>query len=246
VKTLIAVVNARHRQSTWAQVIRDTWMPFVPRDKADALFFVGRGEGIVPADTIELDCDDTYQGLPEKIRAIVRWASEHEYEYMLKCDDDTVLDPGRLLDSGYELYPYTGRANRPPNNAVPFWVPMGFNYWLSKRCMEVLRDAPLPSEGNDDERWVATNLFKAGICLKNDDRYRLHYGLLINLSRPIRINRPLRNSINNAVPGEFSWCVFLEGNSGNRIPTESKLAEFKKVFVRLNLTRSSNKPIVSA
>lgn len=183
------------------------------------------------ADTIELDCDDSYQGLPDKIRAIIRWAYAHGYDFMLKCDDDVILNPELLLNSGYNNYDYVGRANRPANKETPFVVPMGFNYWISRRCMEKLLDSPLPENSNDDEKWVAETVYReSGIKLQDDQRYRLHYGTLI--SRPIRVNRPLSTSPNNPIPGEFSWCIFLEGNSGNRIPLDHKLAEFKRVFCR--------------
>jgi hypothetical protein len=231
-KTLIAIVNARHRQATWANVIRETWLPHTV-GKCDAFFFVGRGEpgdlNELPADTVVLDCDDSYMGLPDKIRAIMKWAYDHDYEFVLKCDDDVILDVDRMLASGYDQFEYTGKANRPITAETPFVVPMGFNYWVCRRGMAVLIDAPLPENSNDDEKWVAANLYnRLGIKLHDDQRYRLHYGTLV--SRPVRMHRPIRSNFNSIFPGEFSWCIFLEGNSGTRIPTEHKLAEFRKVF----------------
>lgn len=232
-KYLIAIVNARTRQNTWAKAVRETWLPLVPRDKADAFFFVGRGsEGeTFPEDTVVLDCDDSYMGLPDKIREIVRWAYEHGYDYVLKCDDDVVLDVNKLFESGFDRYEYTGRSNRQPTIHDPFWVPMGFNYWMSRKCMAVIKDTPLPGGGtNDDEYWVAKHLHANGINLHSDNNYRLKYGMVIN--RPLRANRPLRkvNIDTEPADGSFSWCIFLEGNSGNSIPIEHKLAEFRRVF----------------
>ena len=231
-KSLIAIVNCRKRQDTWADAIRKTWLPLVPKDKADAFFFVGRGEGTMPADTIELDCDDSYAGLPDKIRAIARWAHDKEiYSYMLKCDDDVVLFLEPLLASEYTQVEYTGRLNRPITAQTPYTVPMGFNYWLSRKCMALVKDAELPPNSNDDEKWVAGILHNAQIRLTDDIRYRLHYGLHVN--RPVRVNRPLRPRFIEPVNGEFSWCVFLEGNSGERIPTDVKIAEFNRLFHRV-------------
>jgi hypothetical protein len=234
-KSLIAVMNCRSRQSSYADAVRRTWMPLVPRDKADAFFFVGRGEGEVASDTIVLDCDDSYQGLPEKVRAITRWAhAREEYSHMLKCDDDVVLKVDALLASGYDRNDYTGRLNRPICTDTPYTVPMGFNYWLSRKCMAIVKDAELPPNSNDDEKWVAGNLHKAGISLVNDDRYRLSYG--VHVARPFRregrvLRRP--NLEADTSGGAFSWCVFLEGNSGNRIPLEVKLREFHLLFAKL-------------
>ncbi len=230
-KSLIAIVNCRSRQSTYADAVRKTWLPLVPKDKADAFFFVGRGEGSVPSDTIVLDCDDSYQGLPDKIRAIAKWAyDKEEYAHMLKCDDDVVLKTDALLSSGYDRTDYTGRINRPTTAHTPYTIPMGFNYWLSRRCMSIVKDAELPLNSNDDEGWVAGVLYKEGIRLVNDERYRLSHG--VQVTRPlIRQGRALRRPDlivdRNSV---FSWCVFLEGNSGNCIPIETKLQEFYALF----------------
>jgi hypothetical protein len=95
-------------------------------------------------------------------------------------------------------------------------------------------NAELPTEGNDDERWVAENLHKIGIELHDDVRYRLHYGFILGQTqRPLRApHRPLRppENVNMVYPGQFSWCIFMEGNSGSRIPLQFKIQEFKKVF----------------
>ena len=233
-RSLIAVVNARSRQSTWAQAIRDTWLSQVPADKADAKFFVGNGEGDVPSDTVALNVDDSYHGLPGKVQAIAGYAYEHGYEYVLKLDDDVVVKPSLLLSSDYNQYPYTGRQNRRPNPArgVPYWVPMGFAYWMNRDCMKAIMEAPLPTN-NDDERWVAECLYKKGIELHSENRYHLYMGGL--LDRPLRANRPLRigralhddSQLNNG----FAWAIFMEvGGLPQRIPIETKIAEYHKVF----------------
>lgn len=233
-KSLIAVVNA-HPRKGWRDAIRTTWMPLVPKDKADVIFFLGRGGTRKPEkDEVFLDCDDSYMGLPDKIREITRWAHARDYSHTLKCDDDVVLDPEALLGSGYDNYDYSGRANRPPTGLVPCWVPMGFNYWLSKRSQAYIINADLPEGNNDDEKWVALNLHAAGIDLHGDNRYKLQYGTY--KSRPLRpetrrINRPLRiNPYTDSIEGTFSWCIFLEGNSGSNISTDIKIDEFHRVF----------------
>ena len=218
-KTLIAIVTCHSRLSSWDQAIRDTWLPLVPT-KADAVFFVGRGETQAPKDVVELDCNDKYEGLPEKVRAIARWAISHDYDFMLKCDDDVVLKPAALLTSGYEKHDYIGRANRPPQ---PYVVPMGFNYWLSKRCMEIISKAELP--GNfDDEKWVAKNLWDHGIVLVDDQRYALHTKLLDPPKRSLRAPRRETFIVPTLEPEYFSRCIYLPET------IEVKLAEFKKVF----------------
>lgn len=235
-KPLIAIVNCRKRQD-WANAVRSTWAPLVPRDKADLFFFVGRGETWdKPEDTIELDCDDSYHGLPEKVRAIARWANEQNYPRFLKCDDDVIMNVDGLFASGFEKFHYVGRANRPPTVQNPFVVPMGFCYWLDRPAMRLLVDEPLLDDGtNDDERWVARTMHKGGIELQDDPRYRLHIGRLCDAEHIMR--RPLRPNIRRtlppglmSIPGAFAWCIFMEGNSGSSIPTSIKIEEFHKVF----------------
>lgn len=230
-KSLIAIVNARSRQN-WANAVRSTWMPQVPRDVADIKFFVGTGDGQVPDDTVAVKCDDSYAGLPEKVREIARYAHSNGYEHVMKLDDDVVVKPHALLGSGYYKYAYSGRANRRPTERDPFWVPMGFAYWMDRRSMEAISKADLPIS-NDDERWVAENLHKAGIELQDEKRYHLYMGGL--LDRPVRLNRPLR--IGRAAQDEtilhngFAWCMFFEpGGIPQHIPVEKKIEEFHRIF----------------
>ena len=230
-KTLIAIVNARPRQQ-WREALRKTWLPLVPKDKADAFFFVGRGEPCeLGPDVVELDCDDSYWGLPDKVRAIARWALANGYDFMLKCDDDVALIPRLLLASGYNRQPYTGRANRKPTRNNPFYIPVGFNYWLSRACMECIKNEETPQAHNDDELWVATILHENGIHLTDDRRYRLHTGEFITRPkrRPLRPKRP--PSVHAEwVEGEFSWCVYLESGMINNIPVEDKIKQYEEVY----------------
>lgn len=229
-KILIAIVNCRSRRD-WANAIRNTWLPQVPESRADVRFFVGRGDPqVFPADTIELDCDDSYQGLPDKIRSIVRWAYENGYDYVMKLDDDVVIRPEALLNSGFDNHDYSGRFNRSPNIDSPFVVPMGFAYWISRRCMEFIKDYELPVNSNDDEYWVAKIMHENGVHLSGDERYQLHVGTLVE--RPYHPFRPLNHLRPgyHSAPGTFAYCMFLEGNSGTSISTEEKISEFLRVF----------------
>jgi hypothetical protein len=224
-RTLIAVVTCLPNMKTWVQAIRETWLGMVPVTMADVRFFVGRGELPVAKDVIKLECPDEYHGLPEKVRAITRWAKE-SYQWMLKCDDDSVLHPIKLLTSGYEQYEYSGRSNRP--GQYPYSVPFGFNYWLSKRCMQIIAESALPHD-YDDERWVAEKLWDKGIRLQDDRRYMLHQEIMPprtvyerSLRAPARLLKPV-------IPVEmdyFSRNIYMQD------PIEVRLKEFRKVFER--------------
>lgn len=224
-KTLIAVVSC-HSRPMYRQAIRETWLPLVPRDKADVKFFVG-GE-IEESDTVTLECDDSYEGLPSKVQAIVRWALAHGYDYVLKCDDDVVLQPDKLLASGYDAFDFVGHRNDSHEVPIP---PYGFCYWLSKRSMEIVATSTLPRD-NFDEGWIRHQLYAHSIVLHHDPRYFLHFGRkedFIPKRRPVRFNRP---EAPPPVPAEgtFAWCMYIPWLGVRRLPHDMNIREFHKVF----------------
>lgn len=227
-KTLIAIINARHRKE-WREAIRTTWLPQVPKEKADALFFVGRGEPLGdPQGVVELQASDKYEHLPEKFREVCRWALKRNYIRILKHDDDSILRPSDFLNSGLEKYPYSGRSNRPES---PYAIPMGFGYVLDRKCMEIIANAELPPDGsNDDEKWVAFNLSQNGIFLHDDRRYFLHqlrFPVEEKPKRPLRApKRPTPDFSawgNQPNPGTFSYCVHIAGEMSEKIEEYNKL-----------------------
>jgi len=193
----------------------------------DVRFFLGRGEHTDQPDEIILDCDDSYQGLPAKVQCIVKWALNNDYNYALKLDDDTVLDPVAMLNSGYDKHSYVGMAgHRPVLPSRPFFVAGGFAYWMDKKSMMLVAEAELPSN-NYDEGWVASVLYEHGIELHADQRYFIEVGRVIpNIER----RRPAPRIRKSTAPGTFAWCIYLEPNGSTRYSTQTKIEEFKRVF----------------
>ena len=228
-KTLIAVVHCRTRQP-YMDAIRSTWLPTVPADRADVRFFIGRGNHRdYSADVVELDCGDGYESLPEKVRDIARWALANGYDYMLKCDDDVVLLPSKLLTSGYEHADFTGHQNSSKENPVP---PYGFCYWLSKCSMQIIAEAELPRD-NYDEGWVRTKLYEHGITLRHDPRYTLHFGKkedYVSKRRPLRFSRANTMLAERPPEGTFAWCMYIPWLGYKNLSAERTIEEFKKVF----------------
>jgi hypothetical protein len=224
-------------------------------------FFRGTGATRLPLeDEVFLDCGDGYRDLPEKIRAIMRWACSQGYDFTLKCDDDVVLDPQRLWASDFRNHDFSGRGNRPPKkNSVrlalnrpltyqpvinaqntpaidhDFWVPYGFCYMLSRKAMEIIANqTELPYRNNDDEKWISTVLHRNSILLARNE----HYALIQDTGdRPIvvrtdpRFRPPIQSAtVGGDKPEHFAWCVHLAINGDTSIPLDTKLKVFHKLF----------------
>ena len=169
-------VTTCHTHKYKAKVLaqRETWV----RDAAgviDVRFFYGSGNAqLAPPDTVYLtDVCDSYMGRPSKIRGMCRWALAAGYDWALKTDDDVYIDILRLLNVVPTREDYVGRPvefRDRITGKVTVKFASGFGYWLSRRAMQVIADAP-DFTGLED-RWVAEQLFAAGITLTADsERY---------------------------------------------------------------------------
>jgi len=230
--SLIAVVSC-HSRKVWRDAIRGTWLPLVPKG-TDVRFFLGRPNADevneTLSDEIYLDCDDSYQGLPEKVQCIVQWALANGYDHVLKLDDDVVLNPTLLLSSDYALHQYVGLDGHRPIPTRQYFVAGGFAYWMDKVSMLLVSAAELPPN-NYDEGWVAGVLHEHGITLHADPRYYISVCRNLPDVDKRRIGVRLAPRIRKEpVPGTFAWCIYLEPNGGTKYSTEAKVEEFKRVF----------------
>src|SRR5271154_4154562 len=143
--TLIAVAGCWTRGNR-TQAQRDTWA----QQDTGAWFFVGRkpADGwIAPSRTFELDVDDGYAGLPEKVRAICQRGLENDFDSLCKLDDDVYLRPERL-DGVLGSADYVGRF-RAGYDGFPHYA-SGFTYMLSKKAMAIIAAAELTADPNED------------------------------------------------------------------------------------------------
>jgi hypothetical protein len=236
-KILIAVVSC-HSRPEFSAAIRSTWLPLVRG--ADLKFFLGRGAIREPMeDEVFLDCDDSYQGLPNKVQEIVRWAYAHEFDFVMKFDDDTVLLPSKWLSSGFEKSDFTGcleSACKPGEIKTPY----GFAYVLSRRAMELVIAAPLPGQlgsthsgaHNNDEAWISTVLHVNNIFLQPDPRYYLHRGEQQRTKRPLRAPKRPDVFVRSPPADAFAFCMYLNWSGFHKTPHEEILKEFHKFFER--------------
>lgn len=84
------------------QACRDTWVKdFKPFKNVDVRFFYGKPSDGFPrqplSDEVFLDVPDGYGSLIEKSVAVCKYAVEHDYEYVYKCDTDTWVFAEKLL-----------------------------------------------------------------------------------------------------------------------------------------------------
>lgn len=146
-KLLIAVVTCQVRRHQ-ADAQRASWVSRVPSDRADVRFFLGPGEQLHD-DEVILPVDDSYIGLPEKVKATMAWAREQGYTQVFKVDDDVYVVPERLFRAGLEKYDYAGNF-RDHNGKYPANYASGFAYWLSARGISIIADCTLTDDTFED------------------------------------------------------------------------------------------------
>lgn len=167
-KVLIAVITC-HQNTERVKSIRSTWYPSVPSGQADLRFFVGRGPRVTTPDHVQLDVDDSYAGLPEKVRGVMHWAIREGYDHVVKVDDDTYVQPDRLLASGFLGRDYIGRL-RGPSGRRPYPYASGFCYVLSNRAAAIIAHTD-PGVESAEDRFVGNTLYAAGFKCHPDYRF---------------------------------------------------------------------------
>lgn len=92
--TLVMIFSCRRFLEDRVGAIRSSWLPRLAEFGIPHVIVVGDGDGTLADDVLQLDVPDDYEGLPQKTLAAIRWAHDHTpASYMLKIDDDCLLDP---------------------------------------------------------------------------------------------------------------------------------------------------------
>jgi len=90
---------------------------------------------------------DGYAYLGAKRRESCRYALAHGYDYLFCCSIDVYARVERLLSSGFEKSDYSGKACGWPGDVGDFYIPedycFGGAYWLSRKAMKIIADAPI-------------------------------------------------------------------------------------------------------
>ncbi len=154
---------------------RNTWLKDVQVHShfLDYKFFYGRGEGTPLDDEVFLDCGDSYEELPHKVKEICRYALKKGYSYIFKCDDDTFTHIDRLLLSDFRNYDQYGYKD----TLLTSYIPGGTGYILNKKAMNAIVSEQVTEWAED--LWVGRLMRKHNLSRGSDTRfipgYKAHY-----------------------------------------------------------------------
>jgi hypothetical protein len=79
--------------------IQDTWLKTVPPN-VRVIFVYGRPGRMasIEGDRLFLDCPEAYEKLPQKMHCFFQYCVQNfDFDYLLKIDDDSYVDIGKLL-----------------------------------------------------------------------------------------------------------------------------------------------------
>lgn len=142
-KILILICSCNSEKSyKLRQACRDTWIKDHPN--IEYLFFVG-GRNDEP-DVVSFDVNDSYNYLPQKVKACYQKMLEiHEFDYIFKCDDDTYVRVDRLEELlmkgdfvGSHSFPEFGFASG------------GAGYGISRKLLKKFSWSDIPDTGPED------------------------------------------------------------------------------------------------
>ncbi len=162
-KILIAIYTCKNNAER-VQAQLDTWVPEAIAAGYDVGVFDGNKLGV----------SDDYFSLPDKTKALCRYALRHGYSSLLKIDDDSYVRVSNFKPvtddyAGIWTKPYDGGTSHPPGRPAmpagtfPHPYAAGPAYWLSARAMQLVANAPITDWAED--RWVGHVLAEHGVML---------------------------------------------------------------------------------
>lgn len=176
ISNVFTIIMSCHSNRDKQHIQRSTWIKDMKRAGFSYAFAegeIGRPDCLVD-DRLLLNCRDEYEFLASKTLAIVKWVYYNtNFDYLLKVDDDVILNPSKLAQFEYSHYDYIGgrliydvfdplwHTNKTWNEQLsrmycqidgitPYYGGQ-FSYFLSRRAMKVLID-------NSDE--LTTQLYE--------------------------------------------------------------------------------------
>jgi hypothetical protein len=112
-----------------------------------------------PFEFVPVGGEYKYAELPSKTKEMCLRALMAGYEGLYKIDDDVVVKPEKLVVPEFD---YGGSILAANWHARDFSFCTGGFYWLSRKAMEIVAEAPLTDDIAED-RWVGSSLLAKGI-----------------------------------------------------------------------------------
>jgi hypothetical protein len=199
-KVLIAITSC-HSQRHFQDSQRNTWLRDVVSKyqfNVEYRFFLGQDatmKNYLPADDeVFLNLPDTIEYCTHKTIMQCRWAGERNYDFIFKCDPDTMVRPKLLLDSDFGRFDHLGAENGE-------FISGGAGYWLSRGAFEVVASQPFPNPPRADEDvFVSKTVRDAGLRVGHDPRFKFLRGS--TLDGAITFHIPSAIGLNTAT-GEY-------------------------------------------
>jgi hypothetical protein len=169
--TLVAVISHYADEATAARrAVRETWLQRWPDDMPVKFWLAGRCDAAY-SDEWVLEADDSYLGMPSKVRAGCVRAMDEGYDHVWLCCHDAYVILPRLA----QVEPpgdYAGEVIRTGNQweRGVYWVG-GAGTWLGRPAMDVITASDPPQYFPDF--WLGQLLNPAGLMPVQDGRY--HY-----------------------------------------------------------------------
>lgn len=169
-RPLIAVLSCQ-QNALATDAMRETWLNNSP---VEYRVFLGETKRNRPlrANEVLLAAPDDDRKLVLKVVQMIRWAHEHDYTHVFRCNDQVYAVSGRLLKSGYQEHDYAGLVcNGTEWSDWKEFCLGGAGYWLSRKAMDAVISAEITTLF--EEGHVAMTLAATGIRPVHDKRY--HY-----------------------------------------------------------------------
>lgn len=194
-KILIGIPSCQ-AHADYANAQRNTWLKDV---SGCATYRFILGHNGIPGQTgdgIYLGEDDyrpeqglqKYPTLPTKTKLLCKYALWTGYDYLFKCDTDTLVNPENLLFSDFEDHDYVGGYNQEESGE---FCSGGAGYWLSRKAMKVVANSTVDHWSEDV--FVALALRERDIYPFFNPNYRWKPGEIVDKDM---ISLHLRSALN--------------------------------------------------